>query len=74
MGEIDARAKRDGGEDGQLVPRIGALDLEAGIRPGITLGLRLEQDVGIVAGGLFPRLGDKLAGAVRNSVNPPDSV
>ena len=72
--EIDLATERNAGQDGELVGRVDAVDIKAGIGLGIAHFLRVcENAIEIPPG--FPHRGqDIIAGAVQNAVDPIDPV
>ena len=74
VGEVDPRAEGKAGEDRQLVRRVDAVDVEAGIGLGIAEALRLGQHVVEAAPRLAHGRQDVVAGAVEDAVQPADAV
>ena len=73
-GEIDSRAKRHRRQQGQLVGRVHAVDIEGRVGLGIAKLLRLGQHVGEIAAGLAHGGQDIVAGAVQDAVQAGDPV
>ena len=72
--KLQGHAKRDGGENGELVGGIDSLDVEGGIRLRVPEVLRLREHVGKRAT-LVAHLGqDEIAGAVDDSGDPLDAI
>src|SRR5215831_11083221 len=67
-------AKGNAGQNGDLVARIQAIDIQAGIRLSIAGRLRLFQRVGKFNAALLHLRKDVIARAVHNSVNSLDAV
>ena len=72
--EVDLRAEREAGDDGELVRRVDAVDVEARIGLGVAQRLRFgEHDVERPAG--FAHVGQHVvAGAVQNPVDAREPV
>ena len=70
---IDLRAEGDAGQDGELLRRVEAFDVEARIGFGIAERLRLLQRVGVGCALLHPRQ-DEIAGAVQDAVEARQPV
>ncbi len=73
-GERHGHAKRDLGQDGQLVGGVGAVDVEGGVGLGVTAFLGLGQSFA-VALAFFAHGGeDEVAGAVEDALERQDLV
>src|SRR5438045_2405712 len=70
----DGVAKSNAGQDGNLVARIKAVDVQAGIRLSVAGRLRLFQSMRKLNAMLFHLRKNVVARAVHNSVNGLDAV
>ena len=72
--ELQRDAEGDGGEDGELVGGVDALDVEGRVGLGVAARLRLGEDVGELAPGVAHLGEDEVAGAVDDARHPQDAV